>query len=182
MWKESASFVGGIISGINYGLCDSWLTGPCWQCLTFAHCILQMRSSASQEDHLLSVTSAYPSAAAKHSSKIPFHGVKSHPVQAWNPACNFWSWALSMSEWSTVMWVRTGYLLIQIFRHFILSKCTNSNIWVLWKNKIAGCLVLYWRNTFISAFSWETSEWLVSVSGMGDSIWVASLKLQLCPE
>ena len=46
--KKSASFVGGRISGINYGLCDSWLTRPCWQCLTFAHCILQMKSSASQ--------------------------------------------------------------------------------------------------------------------------------------
>ena len=54
MWKESASFVGGRISGINYGLCDSWLAGSCRQCLTFAHCILQMKSSASQEDHLFS--------------------------------------------------------------------------------------------------------------------------------
>ena len=28
------------------------------QCLTFAHCILQMKSSTSQEDHLFSVISA----------------------------------------------------------------------------------------------------------------------------
>ena len=127
MWKESASFVGGRISGINYGLCDSWLTGPCWQCLTFAHCILQMKSSASQEDHLFSVISADPSTAEKHSSKIPCQGVELHPVRAWNPARNFWSWSLSMSEWSTVVWVGTCYLLIQIFWHFILSKCTSCN-------------------------------------------------------
>ena len=69
--KESTSFVGGRISGINYGLCDSWLIGPCWQCLTFAHSILQMKSSASQEDHLFSVISADLSPAEKYSSKIP---------------------------------------------------------------------------------------------------------------
>ena len=80
MWKESASFVGGRISGINYGLCDSWLTGPCWQCLTIAHCILQMKSSASQEDHLFSVISADTNTAEKHSSKIPCQGIESHPV------------------------------------------------------------------------------------------------------
>ena len=112
MWKESASFVGGRISGINYGLCDSWLTMPCWQCVTFADCILQslMKSSASQKDHLFSVISAYPGTAEKHSMKIPCQGVK------------FWSWFLSMSEWSTVVWVGT-----QIFGHFVLSKCTSSN-------------------------------------------------------
>ena len=90
MWKESASFVRGRISGINYGLCDSWLTGPCWQCLTFADCILQslMKSSASQKDHLFSVISADPSTAEKHSSKIPCQGVESHPERAWNTACN----------------------------------------------------------------------------------------------
>ena len=71
MWKESALFIGGRISGINYGLCDSWLTGPCWQCLTFAHCISQMKSFASQEDHLFSVISADLSPAEKYSSKIP---------------------------------------------------------------------------------------------------------------
>ena len=58
MGKESASFVRGRISGINYGLCDSWLTGPCWQCLTFAQSILQMKNYVSQEDHLFSVISA----------------------------------------------------------------------------------------------------------------------------
>ena len=88
IWKESASFVGGRISGINYGLCDSWLTRPCWQCFTFSHCILQMKSSASQEDHLFSVISADPSTTEKHSNKIPCQAVESHPVRAWNPACN----------------------------------------------------------------------------------------------
>ena len=96
--KKSASFVGGRISGINYGLCDSWLTRPCWQCLTFAHCILQLKSLASQEDHLFSVILADPSTAEKHSSKIPCQGVKSHPVHS------FRSWSLSMSEWPTVVW------------------------------------------------------------------------------
>ena len=81
MWKKkSASFVGGRISGINYGLCDSWLTRPSWQCLTFAHCILQLKSLASQEDHLFSVILADPSTAEKHSSKIPCQGIESHPV------------------------------------------------------------------------------------------------------
>ena len=115
----------------NYGLCDSWLTRPCWQCLTSssAHCILQMKSSASQEDNNFLVISAGPNTAEKHSSKIPCQGVESNPVQAWNPACNFWSWSLSVSEWSTVVLVGTCYLLflIQIFGHFILSKCTCSN-------------------------------------------------------
>ena len=32
-----------------------------------------------------------------------------------------------MSEWSTVVWVGTCCLLIQIYEHFILSKCTSSN-------------------------------------------------------
>ena len=65
--------------------------------------------------------------AEKHSSKIPCQGVKSHPVQAWNPAHSFWSWSFSMSEWSTVVWVGTCHLLIHIFGCFILSKCTSSN-------------------------------------------------------
>ena len=103
IWKESASFVGGRISGINYGLCDLWLTGPCWQCLTYARCILQMKSSASQEDHPFSVISADPSTAEKHPSKIPCQGVESHPVRAWNPTHYFWRWSLSMSERSTVV-------------------------------------------------------------------------------
>ena len=103
MGKESASFVRGRISCINYGLCDSWLTGPCWQCLTFAHCILQRKSLASQEDHLFSVILADPSTAEKHSSKIPCQGVKSHPVHS------FWSWSLSMSEWPTVVWRGTCF-------------------------------------------------------------------------
>ena len=71
MWKESASFVGGRISGINYGLCDSWLAGSCRQCLTFAHCILQMKSSASQEDHLFPVISADPSAKIFQQDSMP---------------------------------------------------------------------------------------------------------------
>ena len=126
MWKESASFVRGRLSGKNYGLCDSWLTRPCWQCLTSAHCILQMKSSASQEGHHFLVISAGPNTSEKHSSKIPCQ-VESHPVWAWNPARNFSSWSISMSEWSWVVWVGTCYLLIQIFGHFILSKCTCSN-------------------------------------------------------
>ena len=52
------------------------------QCLTFAHCILQMKSSASREDHLFSVISADPSTAEKHSSKIPCQGIESHQVWA----------------------------------------------------------------------------------------------------
>ena len=90
--KEGASFVGSRISGINYGLCKL-ITDQ-----EFSHCILQMKSSASQEDHLFSVISADPSTAEKHSSKIPCQGVESHPVRAWNPARNFWSWSLSMSD------------------------------------------------------------------------------------
>ena len=127
MWRESASFVGGRISGINYRLCDSWQTGPCWQYLTLAHCILQMKSSASQEDHIFSVISPDPSTAEKHSSKIPCQGGEPHPVRAWNPSRNFWSCPLYMSERFTVVWVGKCYLLIQIFGHFILSKCTCSN-------------------------------------------------------
>ena len=83
-----------------------------------------------------------------------------------------------MSQRFTGVWVGICYLLIQIFGHFILSKMYqqyHSTICVLWNNKIAGCLVIYWRNT-VSAFSWEASKWLVSLSGLGDSIWVASLK------
>ena len=85
--------------------------------LTVSHfCTLYFtKSSASQEDHLFSVILADPSTAEKHSSKIPCKGVK------------FWSWSLSMSQWPTVVWVGTYYLLIQIFGHFILSKCTSSN-------------------------------------------------------
>ena len=60
--------------------------------------------------------------------------------------------------------------------HFVkMYQQYHSTICVLWNNKIAGCLVIYWRNT-VSASSWEASKWLVSVSGLGDSIWVASLK------
>ena len=44
-----------------------------------------------------------------------------------NPSRNFWSCSLYMSERFTVVWVGTCYLLIQIFGHFILSKCTSSN-------------------------------------------------------
>ena len=93
----------------------------------YAHYILQMKSSASQEDHFFSMISADPSTAEKHSSKIPCQGVESHPVQAWNPSHNFWRWSLSVSEWFTVVWIGTCYLFIQIFGHFILSKCTSSN-------------------------------------------------------
>ena len=85
-----------------------------------------------------------------------------------------------MSQRFTGVWVGICYLLIQIFGHFILSKMYqqyHSTICVLWNNKIAGCLVIYWRNT-VSAFSWEASKWLVSLSGLEDSVWVASLKLQ----
>ena len=32
-----------------------------------------------------------------------------------------------MSQWSTVVWVGTCCLLIQIFEHFVLSKCSSSN-------------------------------------------------------
>ena len=81
-----------------------------------------------------------------------------------------------MSQRFTVVCVGICYLLIQSFGNFILSKCT-STICVLWNNKIAGCLVIYCRNT-VSASSWEASKWLVSLSGLEDSIWVASLKLQ----
>ena len=89
--------------------------------------VLTVKSSASQEDHLFSVISADPSTAEKHSSKSPCQGIESHPERAWNPARSFGSWSLSMSEWSTVVLVGTYYLLIQIFGHFILSKCTSSN-------------------------------------------------------
>ena len=58
----------------------------------------------------------------KHSSKIPCPGVESHPAIKSNPARNFWSWSLFMSEWSTVVWVGTCYLLIPIFGHFIFVK------------------------------------------------------------
>ena len=71
------------------------------------------------------------------------------------------------------------YLLIQIFGQFILSKCTSGNTATSVScetTKIARCLVIYWRNTFVSASSWDASKWLVSVSGLADSIWVASLK------
>ena len=108
MWKESASFVRGRISGINYGLCDSWLTGPYWQCLSFAQSILQMKNYVSQEDHIFSVISADPSTAEKHSSKIPCQGVESHPMRAWNPARNFWSWSLSMSD---SQWCELGHVI-----------------------------------------------------------------------
>ena len=79
-----------------------------------------------------------------------------------------------MSEWSTVVWVGTYYLLIQIFRHFISSECTSSNtattVSCETTKLLDQCLVTYWRNTFVSASSWDVSKWLVSVSGLADSI------------
>lgn len=73
---------GGIVPGIIHALCESWLTGPFWQCLTSAHCLLQMKSSASREDHLFSALSAdccwLPrdccSSAEKYSSQVPSQG------------------------------------------------------------------------------------------------------------
>ena len=69
----------------------------------------------------------------------------------------------------------TCYLLIQIFGHFLLSEGTSSNTTSVScrTTKFAGCMVIYWRNTFVSASSWEASKWLKSVSGLGDSVWMA---------
>jgi len=169
MWKESASFVGGRISGIDYGLCDSWLTGPCWQYLTLAHCILQMKSSASQRDHLFSVITADPSTAEKHSSKIPCQGVESHPeitpsadmksspeFLKLSPFCEFHNGVSGdMLSFNPDFW---SFHFVKMYQQY------HSTICVLWNNKIAGCLVIYWRNT-VSASSWEASKWLVSCVG-----------------
>ena len=59
----------------------------------------------------------------------PSAGMKSIP--------HFWRWSLSMSEWFTVVWTGTCYLFIQIFRHFILSQCTQQHL----------CLVNYSETT-----------------------------------
>ena len=87
--KKSASFVRGRISGINYGPCDSWLTRPCWQRLTFAHCILQIKSSVSQKDHLFSVISADHNTAEKHSSTVPCQGGQITPSAGMKSSLQF---------------------------------------------------------------------------------------------
>ena len=109
MCKESAFFVGGRISGINYELCDSWLTGPGWQCLTFAHSILKMKSSASQKDHPYSVISADLSTDEKHSSKILRQGCQltSSAGMKYTPPCLK---LLCLND--PVVWIRTCYLFI----------------------------------------------------------------------
>ena len=91
----------------------------------YAHCILQMKSFASQEDHIFSVisTDCWKNIPARFPAKESNHA----QCWEWNPALNFWSWSLSVSEWSTVVLVGTCYPLIQIFGHFILSECTSSN-------------------------------------------------------
>ena len=124
-----------------------------------------MKSSTSQEDHLFSVISADPSTAEKHSSKIPCKGVE------------FWSRSLFTSEWSTVVWVWTCYLLIQIFWPFFWSECTSSNTATSVSCETTKLLDAWlFTGGIVSASSGEASKWHVSVSGLGDPIWVALLK------
>ena len=85
-----------------------------------------------------------------------------------------------MSQRFTVVWLGICYLLIQSFGHFILSKCTSSNT-----APSVSCetikLLDAWLFTGETPYlpdTWEASKWLVSLSGLEDSIWVASLKLQ----
>ena len=71
----------------------------------------------------------------------------------------------------------TCHHFIQMFGHFILSKytlaVTQQHVSCETTNN-AGCLAVWIISE--SAFSWEASKQLVSVSGLGDPIWVASLK------
>ena len=139
MWKESASFIGRRISGINYGLCDSWLTGPCWQCLTVSmHTVFYKWRVLHLRKITFSLWFQQTLVLLKNiPARLPAKEVESHPVQAWNPSHNFWRWSLSVSEWFTVVWIGTCYLFIQIFRHCILSQCTQQHL----------CLVNYSETT-----------------------------------
>ena len=129
MWKESASLVGSRISGINYGLCDSWLDGPC---LTVTHfCTLYFTVL-----HLRKITfSRWFQQTIVLPKNIPakFPAKESNHTQCgreFKPAVSEadpFLYRIQISEWSTVVWIGTSYLLIQIFGHFILSKCISSN-------------------------------------------------------
>ena len=90
---------------------------------------------------------------------------------------HFWRWSLSMSD---SQWCELGHVLIQIFGHSILSKCTSSNtatpVSCETKKILDAWLFTGGTPSYLPRSSWEASRWLVSVFGLRDSVWVASLK------